>query len=346
MHREERTMTTIYLIRHAEAEGNVFRRIHGQYDSCVTPNGRRQIAALAQRFAGIPVDAVYASDLKRTCLTATAIYRQKGLPLHRDARFREVGLGPWEDTPFGELERRYPAQLHAFSHDSYHWYVEGAECFLQYAHRFLAGLNDVVRRHEGQSIAIFSHGMVLRGALIELFFPGQDEGVSHSENTAVTELHWENGSYELVSLNDASHLTPEISTLGRQNWWRGSRYLDFNMWYRGAAPEDAPLLAALGCPQTEPGDRVRIAMLRDTPAGMVATRRLDGDEGALLHLALLPEHRGCGLAAQLLGEAICPLRAGGAKHLRLLRPVTDKDTKRLLATYGITDGCSIVPTEE
>ena len=208
MHREERTMTTIYLIRHAEAEGNVFRRIHGQYDSCVTPNGRRQIAALAQRFAGIPVDAVYASDLKRTCLTATAIYRQKGLPLHRDARFREVGLGPWEDTPFGELERRYPAQLHAFSHDSYHWYVEGAECFLQYAHRFLAGLDDVVRRHEGQSIAIFSHGMVLRGALMELFFPGQDEGVSHSENTAVTELHWENGSYELISLNDATHLTP------------------------------------------------------------------------------------------------------------------------------------------
>ena len=213
-------MTTIYLIRHAEAEGNVFRRIHGQYDSCVTPNGRRQIAALAQRFAGIPVDAVYASDLKRTCLTATAIYRQKGLPLHRDARFREVGLGPWEDTPFGELERRYPAQLHAFSHDSYHWYVEGAECFLQYAHRFLAGLEDVVHRHEGQSIAIFSHGMVLRGALIELFFPGQDEGVSHSENTAVTELHWENGSYELISLNDATHLTPELSTLGRQNWWR------------------------------------------------------------------------------------------------------------------------------
>ena len=63
-------------------------------------------------------------------------------------------------------------------------------------------------------------------------------------------------------------------------------------------------------------------------------------------LRQVPEHRGCGLAAQLLGEAICPLRAGGAKHLRLLRPVTDKGTKRLLATYGITDGCSIVPTEE
>ena len=225
MHREERTMTTIYLIRHAEAEGNVFRRIHGQYDSCVTPNGRRQIAALAQRFAGIPVDAVYASDLKRTCLTATAIYRQKGLPLHRDARFREVGLGPWEDTPFGELERRYPAQLHAFSHDSYHWYVEGAECFLQYAHRFLcrAGGRRPPSRRTVHRHFLSRHGPARRvdGAVL----PGQDEGVSHSENTAVTELHWENGSYELVSLNDASHLTPELSTLGRQNWWRGSRYL-------------------------------------------------------------------------------------------------------------------------
>ena len=75
-------------------------------------------------------------------------------------------------------------------------------------------------------------------------------------------------------------------------------------------------------------------------------KKLDPIADKLLQLALLPEHRGCGLAAQLLGEAICPLRAEGAKHLRLLRPVTDKGTKRLLATYGITDGCSIVPTEE
>ncbi len=68
--------------------------------------------------------------------------------------------------------------------------------------------------------------------------------------------------------------------------------------------------------------------------------------GALQHLALLPEHRGCGLAAQLLGEGDLPAARRGAKHLRLLRPVTDKGTKRLLATYGITDSCSIVPTEE
>ena len=39
-------MTELYLIRHAEAEGNVFRRLHGQYNSRITPNGLKQIAAL------------------------------------------------------------------------------------------------------------------------------------------------------------------------------------------------------------------------------------------------------------------------------------------------------------
>ena len=59
-------MTKLYLIRHAEAEGNVFRRMHGQYNSSITPNGMRQIEALQKRFENVPVDAVYASDLIRT----------------------------------------------------------------------------------------------------------------------------------------------------------------------------------------------------------------------------------------------------------------------------------------
>ena len=51
-------MTTLYLIRHAEAEGNLYRRIHGQYNSLITDNGYRQIQALQERFADVPIDAV------------------------------------------------------------------------------------------------------------------------------------------------------------------------------------------------------------------------------------------------------------------------------------------------
>ncbi len=40
-------MTTLYLIRHAEAEGNAYRRIDGWYNSLITPNGLLQIEAPA-----------------------------------------------------------------------------------------------------------------------------------------------------------------------------------------------------------------------------------------------------------------------------------------------------------
>lgn len=68
-------MTTIYLIRHAEAEGNLYRRAHGWYNSIITDRGYHQIAALAKRFADTKFDAVYSSDRFRTMITALAIYK-------------------------------------------------------------------------------------------------------------------------------------------------------------------------------------------------------------------------------------------------------------------------------
>ncbi|MBQ3277437.1 MAG: histidine phosphatase family protein, partial [Oscillospiraceae bacterium] len=52
-------MTQIFLIRHGEAEGNLYRRAQGQTDSPLTPKGREQIASLTPRFASVPLAAVY-----------------------------------------------------------------------------------------------------------------------------------------------------------------------------------------------------------------------------------------------------------------------------------------------
>ena len=86
-------MTTIYLIRHAEAEGNLYRRIHGWYDALVTENGLRQIQALEQRFQGEHFDAVWSSDLYRTRATARALYVPKGLSLRTDPELIAVQDG-------------------------------------------------------------------------------------------------------------------------------------------------------------------------------------------------------------------------------------------------------------
>ena len=84
-------MTKIYLIRHAEAEGNLYRMAHGHYNGMITNyRGYQQIDALRQRFQDVDIDAVYASDLYRTQITSRAIWLPKALPLHLEPAFREI----------------------------------------------------------------------------------------------------------------------------------------------------------------------------------------------------------------------------------------------------------------
>ena len=42
-------MTEIFLIRHAEAEGNLYRRAQGQFDVPLTERGRTQLERLAAK---------------------------------------------------------------------------------------------------------------------------------------------------------------------------------------------------------------------------------------------------------------------------------------------------------
>ena len=322
-------MTTLYLIRHAEAEGNVFRRLQGQYDSLITPNGRKQIAALEQRFANIPIDAVYSSDLARTCITAGAIYKPKKLPLNKDRRLREISVGIWENHPFGWLDHNDPERNYAFSHSPRTWSVEGSETFDIYVGRFLVALREIAEKHDGQTVALFSHGMVLRGSLQTLFYPGQDNAIQHCENTAVTCVHYDNGKFSLEFLNDASHITEEISTLGKQMWWRGGKNRDFNMWYRD--PEEADALFLSHFPELK--GKVRISMLNEDATGVLAV-----EDGVLSYFGLLPEFRGRGLAAQLLGEAIAVARATGFRELHIGQEPEHPAALHVLEQYGFL-GC-------
>lgn len=318
-------MTTLYLIRHGEAEGNVFRRLQGQYDSLITPNGRKQIAALEERFRDIHIDAVYSSDLTRTCITAGAIYKPKGLPLRTDPRLREIGVGVWENKPFGYLDHIDHERNYAFSHSPKTWSVEGSETYDIYTGRFITALREIAEKHKGETVAVFSHGMVLRGSLQNLFFDGRDNAIAHCENTAVTCLKYEKGNFTLEFLNDASHIPEEISTLGKQMWWRGEKYRDFNMWYRDPVAEDETFLGQFDLPE----GKVRIAMLDEEATGVVVV-----EGGILRYIAMAPAFRSRALSPQLLGEAIAMAREMGSDTLTVAYEPEHPAALRILEEYG------------
>lgn len=317
-------MTKIYLIRHAEAEGNIFRRIHGQYNSKLTSNGLRQVKALEERFADLPIDAVYSSDLCRTCQTARAVYVPKGLPLHRDPRFREVNVGSWENRTFGDLERNEPEQMANFIRCPETWIAPGAETYDEYAGRFARGLTEAAEAHPGGTIAVFSHGCVISGGLHRLL--GVEHNASACDNTGVSLLRYENGTFTAEYLYDNSHLSPAISTRARQRWWR-EQGGSFNLWFRDAASGDRGLYDRDYWPVK--GQTCRIAMLGEEPVGYLCY----GSSGLGL-LWLRPEYRHRRMGDQLLGEALLTLRGQGMDVLNVGVPTFNLEALSFFARHG------------
>lgn len=302
-------MTEIYLIRHGEAEGNVFRRLHGQYNSLLMPRGYAQRKCLEKRFESIQIDGVFSSDLTRACLTSESVYVPKNLPLNRDKRFRELDVGVWEDLPFGYLDNFYPRDMHCFSHDPKNWRVQGSESYADYTERFIEGLKDVAQRYDGGTVAVFCHGAVLRGTLMRLFFQDCPDKLPISDNTGVSHLYLDKGRFSYEYLNDNSHIPAELSTFYIQAWWRNTDNRQAaNLYFRPYDPKtDGPTVLE--------GDRIMTGMLCTGPVGAISLGKQQGTTGVILGIELSEAYRGRYYTEQFLGCAFSHFRHLGCQKL-------------------------------
>lgn len=139
-------MTKIYLIRHAEAEGNLYRRIQGHWDGSITPLGLQQIDALAQRFRREHIDALYCSDLSRARATAEAITRYHDIPAVATPRLTEICMGVWEGRAWGDVEHDFPEQMRYFNTDPDRWSVPGCEPIRAVQKRMARAIEDLAAR--------------------------------------------------------------------------------------------------------------------------------------------------------------------------------------------------------
>lgn len=315
-------MTTVYLIRHAEAEGNVYRRCQGHYDSTITARGYRQIAALAKRFAQERIDAAYASDLTRTQTTALAVTRVHGLPLHTTPDLREVGVGEWEDRTWTYLTRFDHDRLLAFNTDVAHWHVAGGEDMERVRERMLRAVGDIVAAHPNGTVAVFSHGMALRtliGTLQGLSFAEIDK-TRHAENTAVTKLEADETGIRVVWRDDASHLPDELTTLGKQTWVKNKDGMEPGVWLR-----------------SDPEAAGRFEVMRDDEsAGALSVGKGDGGLAVLDEFWLEDGARGHGFGAYLIGQAVSHARALGCDMLCARIPRDNAAGIALALKYGFS----------
>ncbi|NLL46284.1 MAG: GNAT family N-acetyltransferase [Clostridiales bacterium] len=357
-------MTKIYIIRHAEAEGNLYRRIQGQYDSLLTEMGIRQLDALRERFEGIHIDAVYSSDLYRTRMTASAIYEPRALPLVTMPELREVNMGIWEDVCWAEVERDMPEQYRYYNSEPHKWCIEGCENFYKLSDRITGAITSLAQKHVGQTIAVVTHGGAIRSLLCRLkgLPPEEISSIFYCDNTAVSLLIYENGEFRIEYMNDNSHLPEELSAFHKQTWWKKDDFTDgTNMYFRPMDLErrgerylqcyrdswiqahgdltgfsEAYLELAKERSRQYPMS-VMEAYLGDKAVGLLELNiNRDAKEGAgcIAFYYMDEKYRGKGLAVQLLGHATSIYRELGRSTLRLRVAKTNKRAIRFYKKYG------------
>jgi len=151
----------LLLIRHGETEWNSEGRIQGFRDIGLSGRGLRQAQVLARHLCGQALDAIYASDLARAVQTAEPLARQRGAVVQIDARLKERGFGLFEGHTYAEAEANWPQEYAIWQRRDPGHAVPGGESYRDARVRVLASIDELTRRHAGQTIAVVTHGGVL-----------------------------------------------------------------------------------------------------------------------------------------------------------------------------------------
>jgi len=149
--------TRLFLIRHGQSAGNAEGRFGGHGPTPLSDLGRRQAENTARLLAKEGIQAIYSSDLKRAVETAEALAAKVDLKIHKSDAFRERHVGVLEGLTFDESKEQHPDDYYALVNRNVNHVISGGESYRHLLRRITSKLHDVLRHHQGERIAIYSH---------------------------------------------------------------------------------------------------------------------------------------------------------------------------------------------
>ena len=201
-------MTTLIVVRHGQSVSNVRGTFTGQMDSPLTDLGILQAKRTAEYLKDRQIDAIYSSDLLRAMQTAEPLAAMKGLDIHPDRRLREIFGGEWEGKCGAEIEQLYPDNYAIWKQDVYRIAPDGGEKFLNVAKRVNEFLDEILQKHRGECVALFSHALAVRALACKWFsLPlSQVNEVPWSANASVSIVEYhDEGRVNLILYGYSEH---------------------------------------------------------------------------------------------------------------------------------------------
>jgi probable phosphoglycerate mutase len=161
--------TTFLLIRHGLCD-HVGKRLAGRASGVhLSPEGREQAQLLAQRLTEGPraepraPTAIYSSPLERARETAEPLAQALGLPVVTRNAFIEIDYGEWTGREIQDLDPE--PRWRKYNHFRSGHRIPGGEMTIEIQARVASELMRLRTDHPGQTVAIFSHGDIIRAAL-------------------------------------------------------------------------------------------------------------------------------------------------------------------------------------
>jgi probable phosphomutase (TIGR03848 family) len=153
-------MNLLLLLRHAATDQTGTRLSGWTPGLHLSDAGRRQAAALAERLAPLPIDAVYTSPLERCQETAAEVAGPRGLEVGALAELGEVRYGAWTGRELKELAKQ-PLWKVVQATPSLARFPDG-ESLLEMQARAVLAVERLREAHPRQTVAVCSHADVIK----------------------------------------------------------------------------------------------------------------------------------------------------------------------------------------
>ena len=156
--REKEKNTTVILVRHGRADFPHDRLYCDEReDPGLSDDGRVQAAEAGRMLAGESIDALIASPMQRTRLTAEAIGAHHGLAPTFDERLKERPFGIWDGLYFDAIARDYPDEFKEWKRNPVEFVPEGGETIRDHYARVTDALASHIEAHRGGTIVVAAH---------------------------------------------------------------------------------------------------------------------------------------------------------------------------------------------
>ncbi len=200
-------MTKIYLIRHGETVWNTEYRAQGSRDIKLSEEGIKQAELLSNRLKKHSIDHIFSSDLSRAFQTAKILGSKLGLPIETIPEFREMSFGEWEGLTMAEIENTFSDHYRIWRSKPHEATIPKGEMLLEVQKRGLLALNLLTENYKNQTIAIVSHGTIIKAILLGLL----DIDLSYfynikQDNTCINIVEFKPHGVIIKTLNDTGHL--------------------------------------------------------------------------------------------------------------------------------------------